>query len=84
MASALTPSDEQPSRKYPVRLLSRSEAIIWPRYEVQLPPGLSTKEAVHETGEALRTAARQVLTYSQWRYDRKTGVVDTRVRREDF
>ncbi len=78
------PADEQPAHKYPVRLLSRSEAIIWPRYEVQLPPGLSTKEAVHETGEALRTAARQVLTFSQWRYDRETDVVDTRVRREDF
>lgn len=67
-----------------VRLLSRSEAIKWPRYEIQLEKGLTRKDALKSTGEALRTRPRQVMLYSQFKYDPNTGLVDTRVKRENF
>ena len=67
-----------------VRLLSRSEAIKWPRYEIQLDKGLTRKEDLKDTGEALQNSTRQILLYSQFRYDPESGLVDTRVKRENY
>ena len=52
----------------------------WPRYEIRLSPGLSVREASAAAAEALRTAQRPVVLLSQFKYDPKTGVVDTRIK----
>lgn len=67
-----------------VSLLSKSESVKWPRYEVQTRTGLTYKEALRVADIALRRAERQILTFSQFSYDSDSGVIDTRVRREDF
>ena len=69
--------DEQ----YSIILLSKSENIKWPRYEVHLNPGLNFKQATDCTYKALRTNDNQTLMLSQFKYDSVTGVVDTRVNR---
>jgi hypothetical protein len=66
-----------------VRLVSR-EGVKWPRYQIQLAPGLSWKQAYGTSAALLRTAERQVLIISQFKYDPKTGLVDTRVNRRDY
>lgn len=45
---------------------------------------LSWKEAYDASTTLLRTAERQILCISQFKYDAKTGLVDTRVNREDY
>jgi hypothetical protein len=68
----------------PVVLLKSSDAIKWPRYEIRLEPGLNYKQATRATFAALRTAERQRIMLSKWSYDPGTGIVDTRVSREEF
>ena len=70
--------------QYNITLKSKSENLKWPRYEINLEPGLTFKEATRHTYAALRTNEKQRLLLSQFKYDAKTGVVDTRVKREDF
>lgn len=67
-----------------VKLKSKSDAIKWPRYEILLEPGLSYKQAMQATYAALQTAERQRLLLSQFSYNADTGIVDTRVNREEF
>jgi len=69
---------------YKITLKSKSENIKWPRYEILLEHNLSYKEATKHTYEALRTAERQGIFLSQFKYDPKTGIVDTRVKRTSF
>lgn len=66
-----------------VTLMSR-DGVKWPRYRIQLATGLCWKEAYRESVALLRTAERQILCISQFKYDANTGLVDTRVNREDY
>jgi hypothetical protein len=66
-----------------VTLLSTT-AVKWPRYEIQLEPGLRLRDAMGAAFRLLRTQARQRLMFSQFSYDAKTGIVDTRVNRQEF
>lgn len=70
--------------KAKVTLKSKSENIKWPRYEIQIEPGLNYKQATQATYKALRTHERQALLLSQWKYDPESGIVDTRVMRTNF
>lgn len=56
----------------------------WPRYRIQLEKGLAWKQAYDQSARLLRAQERQILTISQFQYDELTGIVDTRVRRENF
>ena len=60
--------------------LKSSPGVKWPRYEIRLAPGLSYKEASKAAAELLRTPQRPVVLFSQFKYDPKTGVVDTRIK----
>ena len=69
--------------EYKVTLKSKSEDIKWPRYKIQLDQNLSFKEATNHTYAALREKENQRLLLSQFKYDKTTGIVDTRVNREN-
>jgi len=69
---------------YKVILKSENENIKWPRYEIQLEKDLSYRESTRRTYDALRTTERQRLMLSQFKYDPKTGIVDTRVNRKNI
>ena len=64
----------------PLVTLKSAPTAKWPRYEIRLPPGLSTREASKAAAQLLRTAQRPVVLFSQFKYDPKTGVVDTRIK----
>jgi hypothetical protein len=63
-----------------VTLVSQS-AVKWPRYQIQLEPGLTFKAASRLASAALRTEPHEIVVLSQYRYDANTGVFDTRVQR---
>jgi hypothetical protein len=60
--------------------LKSTEAVKWPHYEIRLSPGLSYREACKAAVELLRTPQRPVILFSQFKYDPRTGVVDTRIK----
>jgi hypothetical protein len=64
----------------PFVTLKSTPTAKWPRYELRLSPGLSIREASTAAAELLRTAQRSVVLFSQFKYDPKTGVVDTRIK----
>ena len=66
-----------------VTLMSRA-GVKWPRYRIQLATGLTWKQAYNTSTALLRTAERQILCISQFTYDANTGLVHTRVNREDY
>jgi hypothetical protein len=55
--------------------------VKWPRYEIQVEPGLSYKEADRAAVNLLRAYGYTdvPLMLSQFKYDPVTGIVDTRV-----
>jgi hypothetical protein len=63
-----------------VRLMSR-EGVKWPRYQIEMPPGLTWKEAYDGSVKLLRANERQILQVSQFKYDAASGFVDVRVQR---
>lgn len=63
---------------YKVKLLSKNADIKWPRYEIQLERNLSFKEATRATYNALGADSNHTNSLSQFKYDRETGIVDTR------
>lgn len=64
----------------PLITLKSTPTAKWPRYEIRLSPGLSIREASKAAAELLRTAQRPIILFSQFKYDPKTGVVDTRIK----
>jgi hypothetical protein len=61
-----------------VTLISK-RAVKWPRYRIELTPGLSYKDATHQTFQALGCTNEELSLLSQFKYDKVTGIVDTRI-----
>jgi hypothetical protein len=55
----------------------------WPRYNVQLKSGLTLAQAKDATHKLLRSPTVKVSLLSQFNYNSDTGLVDTRINRED-